>query len=580
MNKETGDANGSAHSNSSANVAISSNNSHSSNNSQNYARSQLHPPPPNSPKSGSSDGIHINRRISNTSDLAERKKLSSFQLSESNLSKERKKLVSTSYANEENFMATKKSGIASHGQYEANITSKATVGENNTLKTSSISSSSTGSRRRQKERERQRGRPEGDMDVLKGERISPIMEVGGGGFVQELKSTNSSQPRSKHLDHSIKKKKAHDPHHGSNDLDWPSVPPDRVMDTVLLRPPPTPQFSPQPHVEKYVSPQNQLSQQLPPQQVQPVPAYHAVLHACDEKTGRCLFHPHITLRKKAILGVMGGWKDVLRACPECEAEDMMRLTSTTSSASGVSVAPPVPTELSSPSGNESWPINSANATVHPSSRGRQEQPPRQGRNLNQPRSRTLSPIDQSRKRLVKFNMGDKTKAMPGGGGIAAARRHQGKQILTKGNEVQENNSSSGSSGDSGSDSDDDDDSEGSSSSSSSSSSSKEENELLVQPQTERGRSGSFRKNNNGSSDSNLTSSAHKSNPSASGAGTKTKKSSRTSSNAILVGSKESQEDKPSDFISSYISSGVPSRPNSQDQSQLRSFAQRPQSQQL
>ncbi len=47
----------------------------------------------------------------------------------------------------------------------------------------------------------------------------------------------------------------------------------------------------------------------------------AVMHVCDDK-GRCLFHPHVILRKKAILGVMGGWKDVLPACPECEEEDL------------------------------------------------------------------------------------------------------------------------------------------------------------------------------------------------------------------------------------------------------------------
>lgn len=46
----------------------------------------------------------------------------------------------------------------------------------------------------------------------------------------------------------------------------------------------------------------------------------AVMHVVDER-GRCLFHPHIILRKKAILGKMGGWKDVLPACPECEKED-------------------------------------------------------------------------------------------------------------------------------------------------------------------------------------------------------------------------------------------------------------------
>ena len=47
----------------------------------------------------------------------------------------------------------------------------------------------------------------------------------------------------------------------------------------------------------------------------------AVMHVCDDR-GRCLFHPRVTLRRKAMLGVMGGWKDVLPSCPECEAEDV------------------------------------------------------------------------------------------------------------------------------------------------------------------------------------------------------------------------------------------------------------------
>jgi len=52
-----------------------------------------------------------------------------------------------------------------------------------------------------------------------------------------------------------------------------------------------------------------------------------VIHACDDKTGKCLFHPHIVLRKKAIFGMLGGWVDVRRSCPECESEDLQRLNS-------------------------------------------------------------------------------------------------------------------------------------------------------------------------------------------------------------------------------------------------------------
>jgi hypothetical protein len=46
-----------------------------------------------------------------------------------------------------------------------------------------------------------------------------------------------------------------------------------------------------------------------------------VVHACDNK-GRCIFHPHIQLRKKAIMGILGGWKDILRICPDCERQEI------------------------------------------------------------------------------------------------------------------------------------------------------------------------------------------------------------------------------------------------------------------
>ena len=49
-----------------------------------------------------------------------------------------------------------------------------------------------------------------------------------------------------------------------------------------------------------------------------------VVHACDDK-GRCIFHPHIQLRKKAIMGVIGGWKDILRICPDCERQELQIL---------------------------------------------------------------------------------------------------------------------------------------------------------------------------------------------------------------------------------------------------------------
>eukprot|EP00985_Skeletonema_marinoi_P030530 scaffold32500_cov74-Skeletonema_marinoi.AAC.1 len=48
-----------------------------------------------------------------------------------------------------------------------------------------------------------------------------------------------------------------------------------------------------------------------------------VVHACDDK-GRCVFHPHIQLRKKSIMGLMGGWKDIRRFCPDCERQEIFQ----------------------------------------------------------------------------------------------------------------------------------------------------------------------------------------------------------------------------------------------------------------
>jgi hypothetical protein len=48
----------------------------------------------------------------------------------------------------------------------------------------------------------------------------------------------------------------------------------------------------------------------------------AVAHACDDK-GRCIFHPHIRLRKKSIFGLMGRWKDILHVCPDCEKQELL-----------------------------------------------------------------------------------------------------------------------------------------------------------------------------------------------------------------------------------------------------------------
>ena len=39
------------------------------------------------------------------------------------------------------------------------------------------------------------------------------------------------------------------------------------------------------------------------------------------RRGRCPSHPHVILRKKSIMGVVGRWRDVLPFCPKCKAED-------------------------------------------------------------------------------------------------------------------------------------------------------------------------------------------------------------------------------------------------------------------
>eukprot|EP00986_Skeletonema_menzelii_P021121 scaffold33280_cov154-Skeletonema_menzelii.AAC.3 len=59
----------------------------------------------------------------------------------------------------------------------------------------------------------------------------------------------------------------------------------------------------------------------PPNDARPTAA--VVRHACNNK-GQCIYHPHIQLRKKTIMGVLGGWKDIRRVCPECVREDIIR----------------------------------------------------------------------------------------------------------------------------------------------------------------------------------------------------------------------------------------------------------------
>ncbi|KAL3805945.1 hypothetical protein HJC23_007906 [Cyclotella cryptica] len=130
--------------------------------------------------------------------------------------------------------------------------------------------------------------------------------------------------------------------------------------------------------------QEQVQQQQ--QQLQQRRQLKTVIHACDDKTGKCLFHPHIVLRKKAIFGVLGGWVDVLRSCPECEEEDLRRLNS----ASGGFVD----------SNSGSGPLVSAGGGGSGAGRDRQsaQQPPTGA--ARRPRRRTLSPLNDKRDRTL------------------------------------------------------------------------------------------------------------------------------------------------------------------------------------
>ncbi|KAL9185129.1 hypothetical protein ACHAXT_002906 [Thalassiosira profunda] len=236
---------------------------------------------------------------------------------------------------------------------------------------SSKTSSSTGSRRRRQERERQRSRVAAaaagghvGTDTLDGSlndgRILPVLEgveVGGENFVQELNvgGVDASTTDNSHCswDHSRRYSKGESRGDRSRSeyfqsdysrgnraakqknydrMDWPE-PQDHFMDN----PPRTTSSASGSsshrsggvavlHTDDVASAQSNMyaaaqqhAQLEQPQAPQPSGPRKAVLHACDDK-GRCLFHPHIILRKKALLGL--GWKDVLPACPECESEDM------------------------------------------------------------------------------------------------------------------------------------------------------------------------------------------------------------------------------------------------------------------
>ncbi|KAL7469087.1 hypothetical protein ACHAXS_009326 [Conticribra weissflogii] len=466
----------------------------------------------------------------------------------------------TGKKNQDSKITAPKSGGYPSFHYLQHHASTPSSPETSTMKTSSIGSSSTGSRRRQKERERssrnrfnQNG---GDNDrAPQGERISAIDEAGGD-FLRDLDRSDSSRGKGSH----------------ENSFEWsdrlegmPPIPPHQ----------PAQGLSNQYH---YVQPQQQL-----PQQQQ-----RAVLHACDEKTGKCLFHPHITLRKKAILGVMGGWKDVLRACPECEAEDLMRLTGSTSNNSGESLPQPVPSQIPPlgetrrdsgdhvrehhhresgeqdtriyrhDSGEHDSRIYRRDSGEHDSRDYRREaadisrdhrrisvdspwQPPL--RRPTKVRSRTLSPIDRSRKRL--------------------GRGHQAPGIRRPGdrNTRRRNSTKSSSSSDSSEDSDeDDDDSDASSSTSSSSLDYRSKSDRRpVQSSNAKRRSGAHRSNGNNNNNS-LSGSLTRSKENSARGGFK-------KSLAKVTRPWMNDEGDASDtFITSYISGGVASQDYTQSHS--------------
>eukprot|EP00571_Detonula_confervacea_P000880 CAMPEP_0172328170 /NCGR_PEP_ID=MMETSP1058-20130122/60213_1 /TAXON_ID=83371 /ORGANISM="Detonula confervacea, Strain CCMP 353" /LENGTH=1554 /DNA_ID=CAMNT_0013045273 /DNA_START=53 /DNA_END=4717 /DNA_ORIENTATION=- len=374
-----------------------------------------------------------------------------------------------------------------------------------TEKTSSISSSSTGSRRRMQERERQRAWGAVDMEGTDTvDRINTIMEVGGENFVQEFQGNSvvgnspggTTQTTSQHsVDHSKSNNargRANKKLHNSA-LDWPTAPPDHFMDEIPPREK-TPSASSSHHsaagMHHIDDVQNSQTQMYHQQQAAPAlapTARRAVLHACDDK-GRCLFHPHVILRKKAILGVMGGWKDVLPACPECESEDM-----------GGGAHIPVLV------GSDRAGINSALTS-----------------SMN-----VQAPADRNQKRQVKFD--------PSGGGTLDGSERSSRDQMPWG--PRRHSSYDSPQEEEQADEDDDSSSDNSSSSSSSSSTSSSEDTCggRLPPRPSRGAKA-------------IKGGTRKFNKMASGAG-----------NAIKKNWAELKPQKNEDCISTYISSGVPSR---------------------
>ncbi|EED88396.1 predicted protein [Thalassiosira pseudonana CCMP1335] len=319
-------------------------------------------------------------------------------------------------------------------------------GETNTQKTASISSSSTASNNRlQKERERGRGRATSTADYYNdangvnnieySERISPIMEVGGDAFVQDELNRNQSyggkqqqykSSRGKKYDKSYDKgyDRSYDYQQqqygeynnldgsnrsggylsSDNHLDWSSrsalsSSDHRFVNESVPPPPPFSQYQSQYPNDSFQRQQFQQQQQ-----------HSAVIHACDDKTGKCLFHPHITLRKKAILGVMGGWKDVLRACPECESEDVRRLNSmgTMGSSGGSGGAGGMQYSdysMGEQKKTRSRTLSPVDKNAKRGAKGNIPKPsPKQTdsqKKKKKTRSRTLSPVDKNMKRVSK-----------------------------------------------------------------------------------------------------------------------------------------------------------------------------------
>ncbi|KAL7459893.1 hypothetical protein ACHAWC_011703 [Mediolabrus comicus] len=137
------------------------------------------------------------------------------------------------------------------------------------------------------------------------ENITPIMEVGGHDFIEEGGSSSVGSRRNA-------------ANNNNNNLNTRRLQQQQQQQQQNLgRAPPRGPLSQQQQL------QQQQSQKNNSQQQQQQKRSRAVVHTCDS-SGRCIFHPHIQLRKKSIMGKFGGWKDILPVCPDCERQELLQ----------------------------------------------------------------------------------------------------------------------------------------------------------------------------------------------------------------------------------------------------------------